>query len=115
MCDLTSDTSVPLTEPFAVISVRKLLFVSGWVICDLVWLTSDEFTTRLAFVSPTKTLMFTGALGSVCPNLSVTLLNVTVIVWALPIPVRLTVIVFAAKVGGPERSLRRWLRRHCHR
>ena len=80
-------------SPLAVTSSRKLLasttsppFV---FVCEM----SDEFTVLLADVSPNKTFIGTAVCGSVCPKLSITLSNVTVICCMSVTPVRLIVIV----------------------
>src|ERR1700737_1816297 len=76
--DLTSATSTELITPFAFTSSRKFELETGWPTCDLVRLTSEAFTVRLAFVSPIRMLI--GITTLVEPFTSK---SVTLIVWAL--------------------------------
>src|SRR5438128_4567511 len=87
--DLTIATSVELIVPLAFTSSRKFPLPTGMPTCDLVRLTSEELTTALPFTSPTSTPMERGTLPMCVP--SFTLMSVTVILWTLVTPVRLTV------------------------
>src|SRR5712692_9199062 len=79
-------TSTELITPFAFTSSRKFEPLTDTPTCDLVRATSEALTAALPFTSPTSTPMETGT----SPVLF-TLWSVTVIVWTLVTPVRLTV------------------------
>src|SRR4029077_5304933 len=86
---LTCATSVALIVPFALTSSRKFEPEIAWPTCDLVRPTSEALTAAFPFTSPTSTPMETGTLPMCVP--SFTLKSVTVILWTLVTPVRLTV------------------------
>src|SRR6266446_4787575 len=87
---LTCATSTELINPLAFTSSRKFEPLTAWPTCDLVRLTSEALTAPLPFTSPTSTPMETGTSPVLVPLF--TLWSVTVILWTLVTPVRLTVI-----------------------
>src|SRR5204863_8269424 len=92
-CCLIRLTSPLVTVPLALMSLRKLLFVTGCSACALLRFTSPVVTTPLALTSPINSPMTAEtlpeneghAVGTLTP------LNVTVVYWALGRPVRFTV------------------------
>src|SRR3984893_18645495 len=82
-------TSATLITPFAFTSSRKFELPTPWPTCALVRLTSAALTAAFPFTSPTSTPIETGTLPMCVP--SFTLKSVTVILWTLVTPVRLTV------------------------
>ena len=89
--DFTRLMSPALIEPLAFTSVRKLEPLTAWPDCPLAWATSLALTLPLLFVSPMSTPICTPTSPVVVPLFTPS--NVTVILWALVTPVRLTVTV----------------------